>query len=476
MEVKEKFKFTTEYQWDLLRYSVQDKNGDKAIEKWEDEYFDLIEHQVIAHCLKNYYNRNRNIPGETILREEVVTLLRSKKYSTLTTKTQTEEIISMIKPLYNKIVKDGDVVYSYCKRWQQYVKLKKVIENIDINDFSRYDLFSSQVQLAISDDDENEDIKSSFFLEDVRNRQLKRQEKSPVKPTPFRQVNQLTNAGGYEDGSIIVLLDKAKKGKTMALSNVARGYLKMKKKILMIDLENGSQNIFFRLEQSIMRLTKREILSGEHDDRVIKRFRKYKRLGGEIVTVTMPALVTTANDIQQLIDKLYRETGFRPEILILDYAAKLGSISRKDDDRARISDVYLDLGNLALKNKIEHIWTANHVTREAAKVRMSTRYVAEDIALCIDIVRHVHAIFGLNRCKEEEETNILRFELVDQRDGIQSGRAVFRANMEHQRIDELSSNDRKQFDEEIWPELMGNEEKEKPKTVSKKERSNDFKD
>lgn len=475
MDVKEKFKFTTEYQWDLLRYSVQDKNGENAIKKWEDDYFDLIEHQVIAHCLKQYYNRSRNIPGETILREEVVTLLRSKKYQTLTTKSQTEEIISMIKPLYNKVVKDGEVIYDYCKKWQMYVRLKQVIENIDINDFSKYDTFSSQVQLAIADDDEKDDLKNSFLFEDIKDRQLKRQEKSPVKPTPFRQINEMTNAGGYEDGSIIVLLDKAKKGKTMSLANVARGYLRMKKKILIIDMENGRDNIFFRLEQSIMRLSKKEILSGEHDDKVNRRFRKYKRLGGEIVVYNMPALVTTCNDIQALIDKLYRETGFKPEILILDYAAKLGSISRKDDDRNRISDVYLELANLANRNKIEHVWTANHVNREAAKLRMATRYVAEDIALCIDIVRHVHAIYGLNRCQEEEEANILRFELVDQRDGQQTGRAVFKSNMEHQRIDELSISDRKEFDESIWPEIMG-KEKGSRKVVSKRERSNDLED
>lgn len=473
MDVKEKFKFTTEYQWDLLRYSVQDKNGENAIKKWEDDYFDLIEHQVIAHCVKQYYNRNRNIPGETILREEVVTLLGSKKYSNLTTKTEAQEIISMIKPLYNKIVKDGDVIYSYCKKWQMYVRLKQVIEGVDINDFSRYDTFSSQVQIAITDDDEKDNMKSSFLFDDIKDRQLKRQEKSPVKPTPFRQINDMTNAGGYEDGSIIVLLDKAKKGKTMSLVNVARGYLRMKKKVLIIDFENGTSNYFFRLEQSVMRLTKKEILSGDHDEKVNRRFRKYKRLGGEVVVWTLPALVTTANDIQNLIDKLYRETGFRPEVLVIDYAAKMGSISRKDDERGRIADVYLDLGNLALKNKIEHIWTANHVTREAARTRMATRYVAEDIALCIDIVRHVHAIYGLNRSTDEEEAGILRFELVDQRDGIQMGRSVFKVDMDTQRIDELSISDRKEFDENIWPDIIG-KNKDLTKTISKKERTNDF--
>lgn len=474
VEIKEKFKFTIEYQWDLLRYTVQDKNGMNAITKWEDDYFTQLEHQIIAYCLKQYYIKHYNIPGETILREEVVRLVNSRKYSNVITKEQTEDIIKLIRPLYSKTVKDGEVIYSYCKKFQQYVRLKQVLEGVDINDFSRYDTFSTQVQLAIADDDENDELKGSFLIEDIKNRQFQRQEAPTVVPTPFKQINDITNAGGYEKGSIIVILDKEKKGKTMSLANVARGYLRMRKKILIIDLENGRDNIFFRLEQSIMRLSKKDIISGEYDEKVNKRFRKYKRMGGEVAVYRMPALVTTAMDIQHLIDKLYRETGFKPDVLIVDYAAKMGSVSRKEDERNRISDVYLELSNLALKYDIEHIWTANHVNREAAKTRMRTRYVGEDIALCIDIVRHANAIFGLNRSEEEEETGFFRFELVSQRDGVQSGRAVFKLNMDHQRADELSTADRKEYDEVIWPEILGGGDKPKYKTVSKRDRENDF--
>jgi hypothetical protein len=78
-----KFKFTTEYQWDLLRYTVQDKNGEKALNKYDDDYFTLIPHQVIAYALKSFYKKNRRIPGETILREQIVQLLNSKQYLNL---------------------------------------------------------------------------------------------------------------------------------------------------------------------------------------------------------------------------------------------------------------------------------------------------------------------------------------------------------------------------------------------------------
>jgi len=59
---KNKFEFTEEYQWDLLRYTAQDKNGERALVKYNDDYFTLVEHQVIAFGLKNYHTKEKRIP------------------------------------------------------------------------------------------------------------------------------------------------------------------------------------------------------------------------------------------------------------------------------------------------------------------------------------------------------------------------------------------------------------------------------
>lgn len=467
-----KFKFTEEWQWDLLRYTVQDKNGERALNKFEDSYFTLIPHQVIAYGLKQYYKKENRLPGETILREYIINFLNSKKFVNLVTRDEQKEILALIRPLYRSPVEDGDKIYEGCKDFRAYVKLREVLENIDINDYSKYNQFSKQVQEAIRDEDEREDTDSSFLLDNIKDRQLRRQINPNTFPTPIRQINELTNNGGYEGASILVILDKQKKGKTMTLINLARGYLRMRKKVLYIDLENGKDSIFSRLEQSVMRLTKKEVHSGEFDEKIQRRFRKYKRLGGEVVVERLPALTTTANDIQKIIDDYYRNYGIQFEVLIIDYLAKMGSISRKDDDRTRISDAYLDIGNLAEVNKIEHVWTANHVTREGAKHRQKSRYMGEDIANCIEIVRHSHAIFGLNRTPEEEANGFFRMEVVEQRDGQPFGSAVFNLNMEHQRADELSVTQRKIYDTEFYERLALDDEEEG--TVVSKKRKKDI--
>lgn len=457
--MEEKFKFTTEFQWDLIRYILIDKNGNRALKKVKDTYFTLIEHQVIVFSIQNYYKRHHTIPGETMLREEISILLNSKKYVDLVTKPEQMEILRLVKPLYVGIVKDGDKIYELCKQFHSYTRFKDSIEEVDINDFQSYQKYIRNLQESLRDDDEKEIATENLLFSNINQRQLNRQLNKTVVPTPFKQINDLTSADGMEKGSIIVLLDKQKKGKTAALVNVARGYAKMKKNCLWIEFESSRNEILTRMEQSVMSLSKKDVLSGNFDKKIQRRFRKYKRLGSEIVVVRLMSLVDDANSIQDVIDEYYREHGIRFNVLIIDFVALMASISKKTDDTSRIFNAYLDLNNLVIKNDIDHCWTANHVTREAAKARMRTRYLSTDTAKAIDINRHVHAIYGLNRTEEEEEAGLQRMELVEQRDGKPSGRAVFKVDLDKQRMDELSINGRKEYDEMYINILESNIEK-----------------
>jgi archaellum biogenesis ATPase FlaH len=454
-----KFKFTIEYQFDLLRYIVLDKNGVKALDKVDDTYFTLTEHSVIAFALKEYHKKNKRIPGETILRERVKNILNTKQFVDLVTKDEQADILKILSPLFTGVVKDGDEIYNLCKQFSSYVKMKDLLENVDIDDFNSYQKFSKQISVAIEDQDEVDESHTSLLFGDIKERQFRRQEHKSVHATPFRQINALTNAGGYEGGSIIVLLDKEKKGKTGMLVNIARGYARMKKNILYIDLENGKEAILTRLEQSFTGLSKLQVIEGANDKRIQKKIRKYKRLGSEIVVERLPALTTNADSIQALLDRYYRIHGIRFDVLIVDYLGKMGSLSNKTDDFGRISDAYMDVANLCDKNKIEHCWTANHVTREGAKTRMNTKYESTDIAKCIDIVRHVHAIYGLNRTEEEEAAGFMRMELVEQRDGKPKGRAVFNANMDTQQFTELGIQSRRKYDNELAEHINNNNPK-----------------
>ena len=218
----------------------------------------------------------------------------------------------------------------------------------------------------------------------------------------------------------------------------------MRKNVFIADLENGEDELSLRFEQAIALEDKRAILSGECDQKVQRILRKYKRLGGDIFIKRYPAM-STIYDFQEDIDRLYRDLGMRFQILIVDYVGNMNSTTKKQDDFGRISDAYLDISNFALTNKIEHVWTPHHVTRDAKK-REGTKYTENDIAKCIDIIRHVQAVYGLNRNEYELEEGIMRMELVVQRDGQPWGRALFHSDQKIQRVDEYSGKEIKEYE------------------------------
>jgi len=284
-----------------------------------------------------------------------------------------------------------------------------------------------------------------FLTRDVVERQFKRQADPAIVPSPYRQLNKLTNAGGFPVHSIGVLLDKPKARKTFFLVNMALGYLRMKKSVLFIDTENGKDQIMDRIIQSSLNKSKKDLYTGEYDKQELSHVRKLQRFGVELVVERVPAMVTDCNYISRLIKKL-SERNIHIDVVMVDYAAKLASIAGDRDDFERISNVFIDLQNLAESENLDMIWTANHITREGKKHR-TTKYDENDIAKCVDIVRHAQVIYGLNATEQEEQDNIQRLELVVQRDGQPTGRALFHVDIDKQRAREFTVEQRKKYDE-----------------------------
>ena len=145
------------------------------------------------------------------------------------------------------------------------------------------------------------------MVKGVTRRQLMRKISPNIIPTPYWQLNALSNANGYPKNSIFVLLDRLKARKTFGLINISRGYLSMKKNVLYIDTENGKNNIMERMIQSTLNKTKLDLLSGEYDKIEQRHMRKYKRLKVEFIVERVPALVSDCNTIKNIINKVESE-------------------------------------------------------------------------------------------------------------------------------------------------------------------------
>lgn len=442
----EKFTFSIEFQLEVIRFLIQGKEGLLYLPKIKAGYFTLIEHSIIVEGLIKFVKKYSRIPSEVLLIEQIKTMLESRDYVDLVTKEDIPEVNSLVHNLYNNLLKDIDIILENIHKFIAYIELKALNESMDFSNYNSYEDYQNRLTQILQRSKPMKKDEPLMMVGGTAMRQLMRKVDPDVVPTPFWQLNRIGNGDGYPKNSIFVLIDKPKRRKTFALINVARGYLAMKKNVLYIDTENGKNQLMDRMIQSTLNKTKREMLSGDYDKLEQRHMRKYKRLGVEFIVERVNAKVDDCNKVRNIILKLEAERGIKINVLVVDYAAKLASIERDKDDVERIDNVYINLDNLGDEFGLDAIWTAQHVTREGAK-HQETKYEDNDIASAINIVRNAKCIMGLNSTQEEEEHNIMRMEVVVQRDGIPNGRIMFNMDPERQRMKEFSKEARAKYDE-----------------------------
>lgn len=463
-----KFSFTPDFQLEILRFILRDKEGGLVLRRVKSSYLVLIEHALIFEGISKYFKKQGKMPSENILKQVIKELLESKAYVDLVTKDDLPSIQKLISNLYHIPLSDSEYIKERIYQFSTYVEMKNLNDSFDLDNFEQYEEYSRKIEKVLQKSKPKKEDEPLYMIRDVIERQFKRQSEPSVIPCPYRQLNDLTNAGGYPEHSVNVILDKPKAKKTFFMVNLARGYLRMKKSVLYIDTENGQDQIMDRFIQSSINKTKKELYSGEYDKLEAKHLRKLARFGVELVVERVPAMITDVTYIREKIIQL-RNQGIDIRVLMVDYAGKLASISRDREDFERISNVYVDLQNLAEELHLDIIWTAHHITREGKKHRL-TRYDENDISGSIAIVRNAQVIMGLNSTEQEEKDSILRAEIVVQRDGLPSGRALFKCDVERQRCTEFTKEQRKNYDEIYAKNLdkIMNEQKGNPSANKEK--------
>lgn len=459
-----KFQFGLDFQEAILNFITTDKKGFQAIDLINDTYFAIIAHRFIFRGIQNFWKRKKRIPSLPLLKETIRKLYDSREFSKLVIDEDKVEIDQIIDKLYGTPVKDGDEILTNIITFARYVNLKDLKENQDLEDFDKYQEFSKKVQKAINIGNElSEDI-GMFLVKGAKDRINQRHMGYVVTPTPWTQLNRTLNAGGLEKHSLIMVMAEQKRFKTGMLVNWCRGELGRKKIGAYIDLENGSLAIATRNDQSLLKINKKSVIQGMVDDQLLKTYRKYARIKSELVIRRFSAHKTTALTLQAWFDKLRLEYGIILNYAIVDYGDLMGAISGKKDDTERISDVYLDLKNLAEDNDLDYIITASHVKRDKDTLkRRATKYQSSDVAKCIDKTRHCDMILGLQENDDEKEAGVLRVEIVDQRDGTE-GSCLFWIDIDKQSAKEFTKEQIKEYWAQVGREDDGKKKKPEKKT------------
>lgn len=81
-----KFSFTPDFQLEILRFVLRDKEGGLVLKRIKSNYLVLIEHALIFEGIAKYFKKQGKMPSENILKQVIKELLESKTYVDLVTK------------------------------------------------------------------------------------------------------------------------------------------------------------------------------------------------------------------------------------------------------------------------------------------------------------------------------------------------------------------------------------------------------
>jgi len=198
-------------------------------------------------------------------------------------------------------------------------------------------------------------------------------------------------------------------GKTLAMINIAKGGIICGKKVLYYTLEMSEDEIADRFDSSFSGVNMSTLLNRAVTvkKRISKLGVKYK---DSLIIKEYPTKLCTPDTLGVHLNGLL-ETGFRPDLLIVDYADLLKPNKTYSQRRFELENIYLDLRSIAMEFPVA-IWTASQANRRATEAELiGMEFVSEAFSkiMIADIV------ISINQTKEEEEEEEMRLHVVKNR-------------------------------------------------------------
>ena len=458
-EKKENFKWNDGFQFDILRLVYSHRKPDQVLEILKVHFFKNLYHQTLLATIQRFYKAYSVPPREINLFEvELNRTFRHRDYAENLNEKDRDYITEMVPDLMVPL-KDSEVIYQELRKFVTFIELTRVITSTDLKNPDNYEVLPDKVVHALRYMEDRDSSRGLLLAREANKRVARRKLQPDTLPTPLRQMNRLLNSGGLERGSVVTLVDKPKKGKTFNMVNLAMGYVKMGKKVVYFDFENGEKAIESRFDQNLIGVKKIELTEPDNEAKIKRVWRRARKIGGEVYVIRMLANKETVRDCKNEMRRIEDELGIRFDIACFDYPVLMNSTQGDRDDIARVGNVYLNIKNFAEEEGLDVCYCAHHVRRD---VDRGTEYTSDNFAKNIDITRHVDAMWGINQTKEEEEMNVQRINVIDQRDGGK-GRVWCYVDIPTQRMREFTQAEVKAIEAQIEAQARQAEEEDKPR-------------
>jgi replicative DNA helicase len=168
--------------------------------------------------------------------------------------------------------------------------------------------------------------------------------------------------GGLGGGELGIIVGSAGGGKSHWLVDRGAHALKLKKNVLHYTFELSAESTGIRYDSHLVDIDSNDVFSSKDD--ILKYYKEHACDLGRLKIKEYPMNTASVQTLRAHIDKCTMH-GFRPDLLIIDYADIMRSSRQFDSLRHELKLIYEELRTLGQSLKIP-IWSASQSNKEGA--------------------------------------------------------------------------------------------------------------
>jgi len=359
-----------------------------------DDYFDNSAHKWIVNETLKYFTKYHTTPTLEVLKTEL------KKIDNEVLQVSVKE---QLREAYQSA--DDDLEYietefsSFCKNQQ----LKKaLLSSVDLLKAGDYDSIRGMIDNALKAGQDK--ALGHEYNKDVESRY--RENHRLVVPTPWPILNESLQ-GGLGGGDFGLIFGNPGGGKSWALVALGGTAVKLGYNVVHYTLELGEDYVGRRYDAFFTNISVSDI--GNHKTQIEQMT---SELPGNLIIREYSPGQATISTIESHIQKCV-SSGFKPDLIIIDYVDLLSSKRRTIDKKQEIDDIYISTKGLAKQLNLP-VWSVSQVNRSGAKDNVIE---GDKAAGSYDKMMVTDFALSLSRKKEDKVNNTGRFHVMKNRYG-----------------------------------------------------------
>ena len=335
------------------------KFAEQMTEVFNSSYFELKYLQFLADRYFSYSKKYKDFPTLQLL----VTIIR-EDLKVGTDVILRDQIIDYLQRMKSN-PDAGDLQFvrekslDFCRKQA----LKAALENaVDQMQADKYESIVESIKKAVQVGTAPS-VGHDFFNEmDARFTLLKRD----TIPTGMPELDkkELLN-GGSGKGELLCVVGGSGSGKSHFLIMLGANALRYGKNVLHYTFELSETSVGIRYDSNLCDIDSNEVMDRKEE---VKKFYENSKGLGRLFIKEYPTNTASVFTIRSHIERLDLK-GFKPDIIIIDYADIMRSTRQFDSLRHELKLVYEELRGMAMEYKIP-IWTASQSNKEGANAEI----------------------------------------------------------------------------------------------------------